>query len=104
MSDASVRNFCSYACVMAFQSQFTAKPPSALGTSPLLHQQQQVQAAAAAAVAAAAVGRRSGRRQGFYLYYLYLSNCIFIGQHILSFCFYHTLWEYFLEAITQWGI
>uniref|UniRef100_A0A0C9S0H1 Znf2 protein n=1 Tax=Biomphalaria glabrata TaxID=6526 RepID=A0A0C9S0H1_BIOGL len=35
MSDASVRNFCSYVCVMAFQSQFTAKH-SVQGLSPQL--------------------------------------------------------------------
>lgn len=28
MSDASVRNFCSYVCVMTFQSQFVSKQPA----------------------------------------------------------------------------
>lgn len=38
MSDASVRNFCSYQCVMAFQSQFAA---SANKTTPPVNQSQQ---------------------------------------------------------------
>lgn len=38
MSDASVRNFCSYQCVMAFQSQFAA---SANKTTPPINQSQQ---------------------------------------------------------------
>ncbi|GFR60548.1 zinc finger MYM-type protein 3 [Elysia marginata] len=37
MSDASVRNFCSYACVMTFQAQFTSKqiaPTQVIGQAP----------------------------------------------------------------------
>ncbi|WAR08908.1 ZMYM2-like protein [Mya arenaria] len=56
MSDASVRNFCSYGCVMQFQAQFQAPAKQAVG-----QQQQVVQVESAAAVAAAAAG--GGKQQ-----------------------------------------
>ncbi|KAK3751177.1 hypothetical protein RRG08_023935 [Elysia crispata] len=45
MSDASVRNFCSYTCVMTFQSQFTSKhlpPVQSMMTEPLSAPQKQI--------------------------------------------------------------
>ncbi|XP_048236651.1 zinc finger MYM-type protein 3-like isoform X1 [Haliotis rufescens] len=41
MSDASVRNFCSYNCVMSFQSQFSANSKNS--SQPTIHSQQRVQ-------------------------------------------------------------
>ena len=41
MSDASVRNFCSYGCVMSFQSQFT-NPPNPKQVASLANQKQVV--------------------------------------------------------------
>jgi len=43
MSDASVRNFCSYACVMQFQSQFTSTTPKSAPLTQHLQTQQQKQ-------------------------------------------------------------
>jgi len=43
MSDASVRNFCSDACVMQFQSQFTSTTPKSAPLAQHLQTQQQKQ-------------------------------------------------------------
>ena len=42
MSDASVRNFCGYNCVMAFQAQFAQPSINSGGGGPQQQQQQQV--------------------------------------------------------------
>ncbi|RUS73347.1 hypothetical protein EGW08_018882 [Elysia chlorotica] len=46
MSDASVRNFCCYTCVMTFQSQFTSKhlpPAQSMMTEPISAPQKQIE-------------------------------------------------------------
>ncbi|XP_035825720.1 uncharacterized protein LOC101855726 isoform X2 [Aplysia californica] len=68
MSDASVRNFCSYTCVMAFQAQFAAKPQTtSLGpvnsVAPQRQQQQQQQQPQKAATGGKPRGRMSTRQK-----------------------------------------
>jgi len=61
MSDASVRNFCSYTCVAAFQAQFAA-PTSAAVAAPTPGQKVTANTASATTAPAAATGKYGTRQ------------------------------------------